>query len=131
PATSLTQDTLQVSNATYMDARSLHNLAGKYIEGYGTPFDLEELSGTPGLDIDNITHVRIVDVIGSIGEHASLDSTGRKVNDPYPTPFPSCGFDLDAVGAIHLKTTAVNSIVDNVGITVYPNPTTDKILLSV
>jgi len=131
PANSLTPDTSQVSNTTYMDARYLHNLAGKYVEGYGTPFDLEELSGIPGLDINNITHVRVIDVIGSIGEHASFDSADRKVNDPYPTPFPSCGFDLDAVGVIHLKTTAVNAVAYNIGITVYPNPTTDKVLLSV
>lgn len=132
PANSNTQDTTQIRIAgDYMNARSLNNLAGKYIANYGTPFDLEELSGKVGLDIDNITHVRIVDVVGSIGAHASLDNAGRKINDPYPTAIPTGGFDLDAVGAIHQKSTSVSSFAANVGLSIYPNPVADKLVLSV
>ena len=35
--------------------------------------------------------------MGSISEgQATRDSRGGIVNDPFPTPFPSSGFDLDA-----------------------------------
>jgi len=128
PATSLTQDTMQIGNADYIDARKLNNLAGKYIGGYGTPFDLQELSGIAGLDINNITHVRVVDVIGSINGHFTYDSAGRKINDPYPTPFPSCGFDLDAVGVLHqVGNSGVSSLDREVTFRIYPNPAIDRI----
>jgi hypothetical protein len=131
PATSLTQDTVQIGNGNYMDASKLNNLAGKYIARYGTPFDLQELSGTGGLDINNITHVRIIDVVGSIGAHASHDSAGRVINDPYPTPFASCGFDLDAVGVIHQSGTGVVSVADDVSVNTYPNPASDDVVISI
>jgi len=132
PANSNTQDTVQIRAAgDYMNARYINNLAGKYIGGYGTPFDLQELDSISGLDINNITHVRVIDVIGSIGEHASLDQTGRKINDPYPSAFATGGFDLDAVGVIHQKATSVNSLVDNIGLSIYPNPVTDKLTLTI
>ncbi|MBS1615073.1 MAG: T9SS type A sorting domain-containing protein [Bacteroidetes bacterium] len=104
PASSLTQDTLQLSpsgSPSLIDARQIDNLAGKYIAGWGTPFDLAELADSPGLDIHAITHVRLVDVVGSIGMYASHDHAGHIINDPFPSPFPSSGFDLDAVGVIH------------------------------
>ena len=41
PATSLTPDSVQMTNDSYMYANYLHNLAGSYIALYGTPFDLE------------------------------------------------------------------------------------------
>jgi len=131
PAASLTQTNVQIGNDQYINACGLNNLAGKYIAMYGTPFDLQELSGTPGLDINNVTHVRIVDVVGSIGAHASHDNTGRIINDPYPTPFPSCGFDLDAVGVIHQSGTGVQQLTENIAVNVYPNPAIDKIVVSV
>ena len=54
------------------------------------------------LDKDHITHVRIIDVIGNIDpEYATYDCQGNPINDPWPTPFASCGMDLDAVGVIH------------------------------
>jgi hypothetical protein len=77
-------------------------LAGKYRQGYGTPFDLEELAGTPGLNVNDVKYVRIIDVVGSIDDnYATYDSFGNKINDPWPTPFDSSGFDLEAVGVIH------------------------------
>lgn len=125
-------DTAQVPVAgVYSNAREVNNLAGKYIGGYGTPFDLQELAGTPGLDIDNIIAIRIVDAVGSIGAHGQTDADGRKINDPYPTAIPSGGFDLDAVGALYLKwptNIAVANTIENMR--VVPNPASDYINIS-
>lgn len=80
----------------------IHNLAGKYAPHYGTPFDLDELSDDELLDKNKVTHVRLVDVVGCIKpEYATYDCQGHIINDPWPTAFNSCGFDLDAVGVIH------------------------------
>lgn len=114
-------------SGVYMDATLINNLAGKYIANYGTPFDLEELKDAPGLDVNNITHVRIVDVVGSVSGHASHDQAGKMINDPYPTNFPTGGFDLDAVAAMHLHATgiATNNTVSGTGF--YPNPASENI----
>ncbi len=99
---SLTQTNTQVGGFASLDTTNIHNLAGKYRQGYGTPFDLSELDGIAGLDINNVTHIRIVDVVGCIQDaYCTYDSLGHKINDPWPTPFSSGGFDLDAVGVIH------------------------------
>ncbi|WP_165226978.1 DUF4465 domain-containing protein [Aquisphaera insulae] len=98
-----TQTTTQVGGFGAVDASNLNNLAGKYINGYGTPFDLSELAGTAGLDINHVTEVRIVDVVGSINPaYGSKDSHGNLINDPWSTPFASSGFDLTGVGVIHM-----------------------------
>jgi len=132
PAMSLTQDSVQVANGNYLYANNLNNLAGKYLALYGTPFDLQELADSSKVDISNITHVRVVDVIGSIHGHSSYDIAGRIINDPYPTPFPTCGFDLDAVGVINQVGKAeVHLLPDNSYIKTYPNPTNDNIYISV
>lgn len=131
PAHSLTQDTTQLSSTvapSYINARQIHNLAGKYIGSYGTPFDLAELAGTPGLDLNSITHIRFVDVIGTIGAKASHDVDGHQINDPFPTPFPGSGFDLDAVGAIHMKTTSVRNQYAG-AIRLYPNPAGERFFI--
>ena len=129
PATSNTQDTLQITNAGSVDATKLNNLAGKYRVFYGTPFDLQELSGISGLDLQHITHIRIVDVIGCIQEaFATYDKNGNKINDPWKTPFASGGFDLDAVGVIHEDATGVNQFaIINSQFAIYPNPCNDEI----
>jgi hypothetical protein len=132
PATSNTQDTAQLSPSiqpSYINARQINNLAGKYIGNWGTPFDLSELAGTPGLDINAITHVRLVDVIGSIGAEGSLDGSGRKINDPFPSPFPSSGFDLDAVGVINAMPAGISN-AGVAGIHIFPNPAGDKVQVS-
>ena len=119
---------VQISNFNYSDCRYVHNLAGKYRVYFGTPFDLEELSGIDGLDINRITHVRIVDVVGSISSNiANYDSQGNVINDPYPTPFESGGFDLDAIGVIHNAELQLNEL--NQKFVVFPNPTKDQIYL--
>jgi hypothetical protein len=100
-AVSLTRTDEQVGPYGSLDARNINNLAGKYRSGYGTPFDLEELDEPAGLDIAAIHWIRIVDVIGILDEKAgSIDAQGNMINDPWPTPFASGGFDLDAAGVI-------------------------------
>ncbi len=102
PAVSLTPTTTQTGSFTTLDPRDLHNLAGKYPAGYGTPFDLAELASNPLLNIHRVTQVRLVDVVGDVTTgFGSRDSMGNWVNDPFPTDFQTGGFDLDAVGVIH------------------------------
>lgn len=133
PASSET-GTPQVPGAgVYMNARKINNLAGKYKDDYGTPFDLEELKGIPELDINNITHIRLVDVIGDISANGTTDKDGHFVNDPYPTPYPSGGFDLDAVGALYMKgkwPTGANIAGKVQELHIYPNPAKDFINIS-
>ncbi|HET6226637.1 MAG TPA: T9SS type A sorting domain-containing protein [Bacteroidia bacterium] len=128
PAVSNTQDTLQMGNDAFIDARHLNNLAGKYRSGYGTPFDLQELEGISGLNINRITHVKIIDAVGSINpSYATTDKNGNKINDPWPTGFASSGFDLDAVGVIHQETTSSIHESDIVSVfEVFPNPITSS-----
>lgn len=104
PSVSLTSTAVQGSS---IDPTGLHNLAGKYEAGIGTPFDLDDLQGTnPHLDVSHITHVRVIDVVGSIDpSYGTTDSLGNMINDPFTTPFGSGGFDLDAVGALHASPT--------------------------
>jgi len=101
---SLTQTATQVGGFDPLDPTDIDNLAGKYRVGFGTPFDLEEMVGVSGLlDPDQVTHVRLIDVVGSIDPAlATQDSLGNTINDPYSTPFASGGFDLEAVGAIYV-----------------------------
>lgn len=64
---SLTPTNVQVGSFGTLDATNLRNLAGKYRQGYGTPFDLEELKDVNSLlDVNSVTHVRIIDVVGFI-----------------------------------------------------------------
>jgi len=102
PSVSLTPADIQVGGFGSLDATNIHNLAGKYRQGYGTPFDLDDVKDSTGVDTDNIRFVRVIDVTGNIDDiYATFDSRGNKVNDPWPTPFHSCGFDLDAVSILH------------------------------
>lgn len=113
----------QLGGFDYMNPAQIHNFAGKYEMFYGTPFDLDEVEDNPLLDKNKVTHVRIIDVVGNIDpEYATYDSEGHPVSDPWPTPFESGGFDLDAVGVIHdLAHHAVDE-QDTEMVSVYPNP---------
>ena len=107
---SLIDTTAQIGSFGTIDPTYINNLAGKYESGQGTPFDLEELSGIAGLDIMNITHVRVTDVVGSIDPAwATYDTAGNPINDPFPTDFGSSGFDLDAVAIVN-QNTSIESI---------------------
>ncbi len=109
------------------DATLLHNLAGKYRVMYGTPFDLDELHGAVGLNIDSVTYIKIIDVVGSINPlYARYDSNNHIINDPYPTAFSQGGFDLDAVGVIHQKPASIKNN-EHVQLKIFPNPFTDRL----
>ncbi len=119
PNTSLTQTHEQISSFGTLEAEKIHNLAGKYRLFYGVPFDLDTLKHVAGLDVNHITHIRIVDVVGSLNpDYASFDSHGNMVNDPWPTPFHTGGFDLDAIGVIHTAAVTHTSLHADIN----PNP---------
>lgn len=132
PSTSLTDTAAQIDAFGTIDCTNINNLAGKYRGGFGTPFDLEELKNIAGLDIDNITHIRIIDVVGSINnQFGTRDGNGNIINDPWPTDFPSSGFDLDGLGIIHSTLVPAGiSTMNNRIIAVYPNPATDNITIN-
>ena len=81
-----------------VDPTEIDGFAGKYRVGFGTPFDLASLDGIdPRLDVNRVTHVRIIDVIG---DGTAFDSQGDPIYDPFPT-VNSAGFDLDGVAVLH------------------------------
>ena len=133
PSHSLTDTVTQTGSFDPTDAAKLNNLAGKYRGTYGTPFDLEELANTTNLNINAITHVKVIDVVGSINPlYARRDSYQNKINDPWPTPFASSGFDLDAIGVIH-QNTSVGIKENNFDtyISIYPNPLSKGELINI
>lgn len=88
-----------VSSFGSVDPTSIDGLAGKYRQGYGTPFDLNSLAGRSSLlDLNNVRYVKIADIVG---DGTYKDTSGDAIYDPYPCS-GSAGFDLDAVGAIHV-----------------------------
>lgn len=108
--------------------QQVHGFAGKYRQGFGTPFDLAELAEAharvlagdelfseaytahlletfPALDLGAVRYVRLVDVVGDGAAVSALPDpggAGYPVYDPYPT-VGSAGFDLDGVGVIHYQ----------------------------
>jgi hypothetical protein len=129
PSQSLTPVVLQTDGFGITDPVMVNNLAGKYEKLYGTPFDLYELIDSAGLDITSIHYIKITDVVGSVDPKAgSRDSEGRLINDPWPTPFESSGFDLDAVAV--LGTASAIHSEEEPGASVYPNPAGDIITIS-
>lgn len=129
PAISETPTNNQLGPFDYNDCRFIHNLAGNFRQGFGTPFDLEDLVDSSGIDINAITHIRLIDVVGSIDpQYGSYDSQGNIINDLYPTNFASSGFDLDAIGVIHQQPLGLDIL--NLTYSIYPNPTTDIINIS-
>lgn len=96
--------TTPVSGGSVVDPTDYDNLAGKHPLASGTGFDLEELADHPlvlsgAIDLFNIQFVRMTDVIG---DGSTLDGIDNPVFDPYPTAFSSGGFDLEAVGVLHV-----------------------------
>ena len=129
PATSLTQTETQVGTFGLMDPTFINNLAGKFQIGYGTPFDLEELADSANINIDSIVYVRIIDVVGNIDpQYATYDAFGHIVNDPWPTDFASCGFDLTGVGVIHQKPVGIETH-EMPQVFAYPNPCTGTLYI--
>jgi hypothetical protein len=112
-AISLTPTDVQIGTYGSLLATNIHNLAGKYRAGYGTPFDLEELGAPAGLNMADIHWIRVTDVIGIIDDQlGSKDANGHIINDPWPTPFTSGGFDLDAVAAVSGLITSADDLVE-------------------
>lgn len=131
PAFSLTPN--PVSSFGNVDTTDIEQVAGKYRGGFGTPFDLAQLAGTPGLDLDHVRYVRLVDIVGDGNAPNDLDpqsladwlgitveelpedlrtaaeNAPAAIYDPYPTS-GSAGFDLDAVGVMSVGT--VPAVID-------------------
>lgn len=125
PAVSNTATSTQINTFGSVDATQIHNLAGKYRYGYGTPFDLEDLKDSANIDVNAITHIRILDAVGSIDSaYAQRDHLGQIINDPFPTPFAEGGFDLDAVGVLHFNYQSNWEESQEANLNIYPNPTT-------
>ena len=81
----------------FTDPTAYGGFAGRHVQGFGTPFDLKMLAGTPGLDVRRVTHVRLIDIRG---DGSTRDSYGNPVYDPVPWWGPG-DFDLDAVGVLN------------------------------
>ena len=83
------------SNFSAFDVTNVYNLAGKHAAGFGTPFNLDDLSGnalvTGGrLDLNNIQYVRLFDIPGN---GSFLDSQGNPIFDNWLTTGTG-GFDF-------------------------------------
>jgi hypothetical protein len=77
-------------------------LAGKYRQGYGTPFDLSTLRQKPAVleGTVDLGAIRFVGVVDIPGDGSTEDSFGNPIFDPTPTE-GSGGFDLDAVAVLN------------------------------
>lgn len=78
------------------DVSNVFNLAGKHADGYGTPFELEQLAESPLvlsglLDLTNVQYVRLVDIPGN---GSFLDSQGHPILDNWLTSGGTAGFDF-------------------------------------
>lgn len=131
PATSNVQTQQQIGPFDLLgEADKINNLAGKYRALYGTPFDLEELTGVTGLNTNAITHIKLIDVVGVInGPFVNFDQNQHAINDPYPTPFSSSGFDLDAIGVIHQQDVGLKNTINQPQVSIYPNPAEHEIFV--
>ncbi|MDP3929550.1 MAG: T9SS type A sorting domain-containing protein [Bacteroidota bacterium] len=123
PAYSNLDTTIQIGPFGSIEAHKVHNLAGKYVAPFGVPFDLEDLKDSLPAN-PQVKFIRLIDVVGSINpEFASKDVLGRIINDPWPTPFPSGGFDLSGIGIIHgLGLNGINETNYKLQTQVFPNP---------
>lgn len=129
PSHSETQMVSQIDGFGSIDCRFINNLAGKYRVSFGTPFDLSDMPEDILLDKNRITHIKIIDVVGSIDpDFASYDGFGNIINDPFPTSFPSSGFDLDAVGVIH-QTLGLGDLPNKMNAKLYPIPAKQNVFL--
>lgn len=75
----------------FLDPTNLEGFAGKYIGGFGTPFDLANLDSP----LSEIRFIKLIDVTGG----TSRDSTGAIIFDPFPTQ-GSAGFDLSGIAVL-------------------------------
>ncbi|MFT4603035.1 MAG: hypothetical protein ACI857_003222 [Arenicella sp.] len=130
PSESAIQTLTQTGTFGTTLAQWTHNLAGKYIQGFGTPFDLEDIIDSVGVNLDSINYVKLIDVVGSINStYGSYDALGTIINEPYPSAFESGGFDLDGVAVINENNIYASIQKDYHGLEVYPNPATNQIFI--
>jgi len=85
-------------------AADIGGMAGAYMVGYGTPFDLSALQNSPlvrdgTVDLTAIRYVRVVDIVG---DGTTLDSFGRGIIDPISSG-PTAGFDLDGIAVLNQR----------------------------
>ena len=92
-----------------IDPSDITGLAGKYVQGIGTPFDLEDLIKKDEVlygfvDLNRISYVKIIDIMGdgTYYDHRSSQMSANwggnsAIYDPYPSKEIS-GFDLEAIG---------------------------------
>jgi len=101
--TSLTPDPIGAFGV--IDPTNIDGFAGNFRQGWGTGFDLDLLSNISGLDVFNVSYVRLLDVVG---DGSQFDDAGipNRIYDPTPT-VGSAGFDLDAVGVLNSASTVV------------------------
>ena len=91
-------------NFAGLNTTNINNLAGIHPLGFGTAFDLSDLTNNEevlagDVDVSSIRFVRFVDIPGN---GSRFDSQGRPVLDAWPTSGGVGGIDVDAVGARHL-----------------------------
>jgi hypothetical protein len=123
PSQCLLDSNIQKGNFEGSDVSLIDGLAGKYIGGYGTPFDLNVFANLSSINIGKITHVRLIDVVGNKdAAYPARDKNGRKIVDPWPTPFAASGFDLDAVGVINQRYNTNVFQANDFPFTLFPNP---------
>jgi hypothetical protein len=77
------------------DVSNVNNLAGKHAAGFGTPFNLDDLTTNPlvvggNVNLNNIRYVKLVDIPGN---GAFKDSAGNGILDNWVTS-GSGGFDF-------------------------------------
>ena len=96
-------------------------LAGKYRQGIGTPFDLQDLTDKDEVryclvNLDHIAYIKVIDITGdgSCCDHRSEELKAQwgenaPIYDPYPTEI-SAGFDLEALGVRYQNITPVFEI---------------------
>jgi len=99
-----TVNTSPVLSFGTLDPTDYHGLAGRHAAPLGTGFDLADLASNPlvltgTVDLMDVRYVRLTDVIG---DGSTTDTFGNPIYDPYSTAFPAGGFDLEAVGVIHV-----------------------------
>jgi hypothetical protein len=92
-----------VPSGGVIDPADFQDFAGDEPAGQGTGFDLALLASDPlvqsgAVDILDIGYVRLTDVIG---DGTTLDANLDPIYDPYPTNYPTGGFDLDGVGVLY------------------------------
>ncbi|MCK4390153.1 MAG: hypothetical protein KAV83_07955 [Desulfobacterales bacterium] len=82
-----------------VDPTNINGFAGKYRQGYGTPFDLHDLAVKKEVQsgLVNLARIEYVKIIDIVGDGTYLDTSRDVIYDPYPT-IGSAGFDLDAIG---------------------------------